>query len=164
LTRHSDRVTTAVAFEPPLARLLPDGQHWLDVFTDTYRHYRRNGVPTALARFREQAFPEVDRQLMQRANAATNTESAVEVNAVHWLENELRQYPAVQLDMPKLTEGAPNITLLAGRESRGYPAYQATTALADVLGLSVLELPGGHLGHLIYPTDFAQQIDAQQTA
>jgi len=84
-------------------------------------------------------------------------------NAVHWLENELRQYPAVQLDMPKLTERAPNITLLAGRESRGYPAYQATTALADVLGLSVLELPGGHLGHLIYPTRFAQQIDAHTT-
>src|SRR5262245_15461700 len=62
LARHPTVVRTVVAHEPPAVKLLPDGQMWLDFFTEAYELYRRSGIEPALTTFREQAFAESDRQ------------------------------------------------------------------------------------------------------
>ncbi|MBI4765492.1 MAG: alpha/beta hydrolase [Deltaproteobacteria bacterium] len=144
-------VRRLITFEPAAVKLLPDGQKWLDFFLGIYDLYRRSGVEPALKMFREQAFAESDRQFMAGVPRSAHTY----VNAHYWFEHELRQYPAVDLDLNSLKANAARIVLMAGRESRGYPCYEVNVELAKKLGLDLVELPGGHSGFASQPAEFA---------
>lgn len=157
LTRHPSAVRTLVPFEPPAVKLLPDGQRWLDFFVRVYDLYRRSGVQPALTEFRERAFAESDRRALDRATDAGNRQAAV-ANAAYWFEHELRQYPAVGLDLDALAAHADRVVPAAGRESRGCPAYEASAALARKLGRELVELPGGHVGCMTEPAAFAREL------
>jgi hypothetical protein len=74
------------------------------------------------------------------------------------MEHELRQYPRIDLDVDALAAHVGKLVLAAGRESRDYPTYQTSRALADKLGMSVLELPGGHIGCVTQPVQFATEL------
>jgi acetyltransferase/esterase len=156
LTRHVTVVGTLIPFEPPVVRWLPDGQTWLDAFSDMYEFYRGAGVGPALQRFREQAFAEPDRQIMARAMDPSNPVALA--NATYWLEHELRQYPAVRLDFDVLRVHADRILPAAGLESHGTPVHRAIAALAGNLGRPLIELPSGHLGCISHPADFAREL------
>jgi hypothetical protein len=81
-----------------------------------------------------------------------------EANATYWFEHELRQYPAVDLDLDALTAQADRIVLAVGKETRGYPVHEANVELGKKLGREVIELPGGHTGVHSYPAEFAFEI------
>jgi acetyltransferase/esterase len=151
LTRHPSVVRALVPHEPPAVRLLADGQEWIDFFFEVYDLYRQSGIEPALKKFREQAFAESDRQVMARAPRNEYTLA----NATYWFEHELRQYPAVDLDLDALKAHADRIVLMAGRESRGYPTYEVNVQLSKKLGRKLIELPGGHIGFLTQPAEFA---------
>jgi acetyltransferase/esterase len=151
MIRHPDVVRMLVPFEPPVVLHLPDGQKWVGFFYQVYDLYRQAGVKPAMERFGEHAFPDIDRQAM--AQAPKN-----EANAIYWFEHELRQYPAVELDLHALSRHAERIVLAVGREARGYPAHEATVALARTLGRNVVELPGGHVGCIAQPAEFAGEL------
>jgi acetyltransferase/esterase len=153
LTRHPSVVRTLVPHEPPAMRLLADGQKWIDFFFEVYDLYRQSGIEPALKKFREEAFAESDRQAMARA---PKDEFAL-ANTTYWFEHELRQYPAVDLDLDALKAHADRIVLTAGRESRGYPTYQVNVELGKKLGRDLIELPGGHVGPLSQPAEFARE-------
>jgi len=152
LVRHPSVVRTVVAHEPPAVRQLPDGQKWVSFFFGVYDLYRQSGIEPALKKFREQAFAESDRQAM--AGAPKNEYTLG--NAHYWFVHELRQYPAVDLDLGALKAYADRIVLMAGRESRGYPTYEVNVELGKKLGRELIELPGGHIGHLTQPAAFAR--------
>jgi acetyltransferase/esterase len=78
-------------------------------------------------------------------------------NATYWFEHELRQYPAVDLDLEVLKAHADRIVLTAGRESHGYPCYKVTMELAKKFGLDLIELPGGHVGYVTQAAEFARE-------
>jgi hypothetical protein len=78
-------------------------------------------------------------------------------NAVYWFEHELRQYPAVDLEPDVLEAHADRIVPMAGRESRGYPAYEVSVELGKRLGRDLIELPGGHVGCVTQPAEFARE-------
>jgi pimeloyl-ACP methyl ester carboxylesterase len=151
LTRHPSVVRTLVPFEPPAVRVLPDGQKWLDFFFGIYDLYRQSGIEPALMKFREQAFTEADRQAMARTPKN-------EANATYWFEHELRQYPAVELDLDALEAHADRIVPVVGRESRGYPCYEVNVELGKKLGRDLIELPGGHVGYVVQPAEFAREL------
>ena len=153
LTRHPSVVRTLVPHEPPAMRLLPDGQKWIDFFFEVYDLYRQSGLEPALKKFRAQAFAESDRQAMARAPKNEDTLA----NAAHWFEHELRQYPAVDLDLDALKAHADRIVLMDGRESRGHPTYEVNVELGKKLGRDLIELPGGHVGFLTQPAEFARE-------
>jgi len=155
LTHRPSVVHTLVPHEPPAVRLLPDGQVWIDFFFRVYDRYCTSGIEPALKMFREQAFAASDQQVMTRATDPKNGEGVL-TNATYWFEHELRQYPAVDLDCAALTAHADRIVLVAGRESRGYPCYEVTTELGKALGRAVIELPGGHIGFVTHPAEFAR--------
>ncbi|MEU4232632.1 alpha/beta hydrolase [Nonomuraea sp. NPDC026600] len=148
LTWHPDVVSTLVPFEPPVMRYLPDGQKWIDVFAELYEMYRRAGIGPALDAFRDRTFPPSDREVM--AGAPRN-----DANAAHWFEHELRQYPAVELDLAALRTYADRIVFAAGRDGHGYPAHDVTELLGQTLGRTAVELPGGHVGCVSHPEGFA---------
>lgn len=157
LTRHPSVVRTLVPFEPPAVRVLPDGQKWVDFFFRVYDLYRQSGIEPALKQFREHAFAESDRQAMARAMDPKKSEYIL-ANATYWFEHELRQYPAVDLDLDALKAHADRIVLVAGRESRGYPAYEVNVELGKKLGRNLIELPGGHVGYVTQPAEFAREL------
>ena len=149
LTDHPAVVAMAVPHEPPAVRQLPDGARWLERWRSVYDLYRTSGVEPALARFRAHAFSESDVHVMTHApkNPA---------NAMYWFEHELRQYPAVELDIQALATYADRIVLVAGRDSGDYPCRQVNATLASKLGRTLVELPGGHLGFVTAPVEFAR--------
>lgn len=155
LTRYPSVVRTLVPHEPPAVRQLPDGQTWLDFFFRVYDRYRQCGIEPALETFRE-AFAESDREVMARSRDSQNSE--VVTNTTYWFEHELRQYPAVDLDLDALKAHTDRIVLVAGRESRGFPCYEVNVELGKKLGREVIELPGGHIGFLTEPAAFASEV------
>jgi pimeloyl-ACP methyl ester carboxylesterase len=153
LTHHPSVVRTLVPFEPATVRLLANGQKWIDFFSEVYDLYHQSGMEPALKKFREQAFAELDRQAMARA---PKNECSL-ADATYWFEHELRQYPAVDLDLDAFKAHADRIVLTAGRESRGYPCYEVSVELGKKLGRDLIELPGGHVGILTQPVEFARE-------
>jgi acetyltransferase/esterase len=157
LTHHPAVVRTLVPFEPPAVRQLPDGQQWVDCFFAVYDRYRHSGIEPALKQFRAHAFAASDRQFMARPMDSKKGESLL-ANATYWFEHELRQYPAVNLDLDALQAHAERIVPVAGRASRGYPCYEVNVALGKKLGRDVMELPGGHVGYVTHPAEFAREL------
>jgi pimeloyl-ACP methyl ester carboxylesterase len=123
LTHHPSVVRTLVSIEPPAVRVLPDEQKRVDFFFGVYDLYRQSGIEPALKKFREQTFAESDQQVMARARDRNNGEYVL-ANATYWFEHELRQYPAVELDLDTLEAHADRIVPVVGRESRGYPCMR----------------------------------------
>jgi hypothetical protein len=81
-----------------------------------------------------------------------------EANAVYWFEHELRQYPPVDLDLDALTDHTEQILPAVGREASGYPAHEVAVVLGRKLGRDVVELPGGHVGCIAHPAEFAREL------
>lgn len=158
LTRHPDVVRTVVAHEPPAMRLLPDGDEKLAFFADVYATYRRSGVDPALDRFAEgtgipQGSACADAEIPSGPCAYESG------NDMYWFERELRQYPAARLDVRALAARADRLVLAGGRESRESPCcYQPNAVLAARIGTTVLDLPGGHIGMVTHPAEFAREL------
>ena len=153
LTHHPSVVRTLIPFEPAAVKELPDGRKWLDFFSGLFDLYLQSGAEPAIKKFREQAFAESDRRAM--ASAPKNEYTLA--NVTYWFEHELRQYPAIDLDLDALKANADRIVLMAGRESRGYPCYEVNMELSKKLNRNLIELPGGHGGFASQPTDFARE-------
>jgi acetyltransferase/esterase len=148
LANHPEAVGTVVAFEPPAVRLLPDGDRWVAFFADVYDVAGRDGLEAGLAAFRDRTFPPVDRALMARAPRN-------DTNLAFWFGHELRQYPALDLDLDALAPLSGRIVPAVGRDSAGYPCARATDELGRRLGRPVVDLPGGHVGFIARPEAFA---------
>jgi pimeloyl-ACP methyl ester carboxylesterase len=161
LIRHPSVVRTLVPHEPAAVKLLSDRQKWVDFFFGVYDLYRQSGMEPALKKFREHAFAESDREVMAHGprdpNIDPNIGKYLRANAIYWFEHELRQYPAVDLDLDAFTAHADRIVPMAGRESRGYPCYEVNVELAKKLSRDLIELPGGHIGYVTQPAEFARE-------
>jgi len=157
LAWYSSVVRMVVTLEPPVVRLLPDGQKWLDLFSRVYDIYAEAGMEPAIKEFRDKAYSPYDKQTLGRTGLRNHDEYVLD-NARYWFEHELRQYPPVKLDLEKLKHYRDRIMLAVGRESGGTPAHDVNVELAKQLGLSLLELPGGHVGYLAHPGEFARQL------
>jgi hypothetical protein len=72
------------------------------------------------------------------------------------MEHELCQYPRVQLDLAKLSAHAERIVLAGGHDAQDQMTYQPNRVLAGLLDMNVVDFPGGHLGFLSSPAEFAQ--------
>jgi acetyltransferase/esterase len=154
ITRFPEHVQIAVAHEPPAVKLLPDAAHWLAVFDEIYDTYRAEGVARAMQQFGSLALGSTDRQVMERARRE-HSETNIMPNAVYWLEHELRQYPRVELDLMALTANVERIILVGGHDAKDRVAYQPNMVLAKLLGGEVIDFPGGHLGFMASPAEFA---------
>jgi pimeloyl-ACP methyl ester carboxylesterase len=156
LVRHESLVSTLLPHEPPLVKLLAHGQRWIDFFLGLYQQYVAAGPRQALHAFRDQVLAESDRQALARAVDAAG--GAAALNAKYWFEHELRQYPAAELDLDALKVLADRIVPAVGRDSVGFPAHDATQELGQRLGRKVVDMPGGHLGFVSQPVDFADAL------
>jgi len=157
ISHSPERVRTVVAHEPPAVSLLPDTAKWLAFFDGVYDTYREDGVPKAMHQFASGAFGSGDHQLMHHAMREHTNEYTLS-NARYWMEHELRQYPRVELDLAALAANAERIVLAGGRDSRDQLPYQPNRVLARQLGREIVDLPGGHLGFVSHPAEFAKEL------
>ena len=62
---------------------------------------------------------------------------------------------AAALDWDALATHSHRVLPAAGTESRGYPAYQAAVEVSKRLHRQLVQFPGGHLGCMTHPAEFA---------
>lgn len=164
LERHPDRVRTVVCHEPPLAAIMPDARRWLGVFTALHATYLRSGPEAAMAEFRaamgmtETTRPPADLELPP--DRLAELLGRLRRNQLFWFEYEMREYPAVLPDLAALRAVAGQLVLAGGDTSRdGFP-YRPNLILAARLGVPVVHFPGGHVGYVTHPVEFAAMLPA----
>src|SRR6266851_6002356 len=157
LTQYPEGVQTVVAHEPPVVSLLPDAAKWWAFFDGVYDTYREDGVPKAMHQFANGTVGSVDHQVIEHAMREHANEYTLS-NATYWMEHELRQYPRVELDLPVLAAHAERIVLAGGRDSHDQLPYQPNRVLARLLGREIVDFPGGHLGFVSHPAEFAKEL------
>lgn len=168
LARRPKHVHTSVVHEPPLASVLPDGDQWLRFYAELYETYRDAGTSAAMAVFRERmgmrrtTRPPEDAQLPPDELAAML--ARIKANHTVWFEREVREYPAFQPDMVALKAVADQLVLAGGDTSRGDLPYRPNTVLAERLGVGITHFPGGHVGFVTHPWEFADALSALLTA
>ena len=157
LIRYPERVHTVVAHEPPIVNLLPDAAKWIAFFDEVYGTYRQLGVGRAMHKFATETLGSEDTKVLARnMNLHKNEQNLA--NATYWMEHELRQYPRVALDLDALTAHAEQILLVGGHDSQDQMTFQPGKMLAQKLGLDIVNFPGGHLGFMSYPAEFANEL------
>jgi pimeloyl-ACP methyl ester carboxylesterase len=153
------RVRTLVAHEPPLASVLPDATRWLDFFEDLYIVYRDKGVDAARIMFRTRMGMDqptrAPKEFEQPPARLAEMLDRLRRNQLFWFEHEIRTYPAFRPDLTALAEAGDRLILAGGTDSRAHFPYRPNVVLAERLGLDVCHLPGGHVGYVTHPVEFA---------
>jgi pimeloyl-ACP methyl ester carboxylesterase len=157
LIRFPERVQIVIAHEPPIVSLLPDAGEWLSFFDGVYETSRTQGVSAAMHQFASRVLGNIDHQILERALREHANEYTLS-NAGYWMEHEVRQYPRAEFDLTKLSAHAERIVLAGGRDSHEQMTYQPNTVLARLFGCDIIDFPGGHLGFLSFPVEFAKAL------
>ncbi|MCK2216675.1 alpha/beta hydrolase [Actinomadura sp. ATCC 31491] len=152
LARHPGRVRRLVAHEPPAFELLPDAARWRRLAEEAAERCRREGVAAAARVLGEQTGvsppPEPDPGLPEWVRAmltrmAVNMETSLLYEQVPFV----RHVP----DLAALRAAPP--VLACGADTSGL-MRACTLALAGLLDVPVVELPGDHAGYLRDPAGF----------
>jgi pimeloyl-ACP methyl ester carboxylesterase len=154
LARHPGQVRALVAHEPFVIDLLPDADRWHALFQEVYELYEREGLDPALRKFTGaigvDAPPEPGPNLPAPAREML---ARLRVNVETCLAYELRSFVRFRPDVQALRE-AP-FALVIGGEGPKTLLHRTTGVLAEQVGTRIGEFPGGHVGFLTHPADFA---------
>ncbi|WP_336213666.1 alpha/beta fold hydrolase [Nonomuraea sp. LPB2021202275-12-8] len=158
LARHPEQVRALVAHEPLLIELLPDAEHWHAVFQEVHDVFRREGAQVALRRLSDELGvegpPEPGAALPAPVAAML---ARVAANLPFCLEYELRSFVRFAPDLDALRDGPFAVANGAGtHETLG---YGTSVILAEQLGIEVADFPGGHVGFLTHPAEFAKALN-----
>ena len=179
LARHPDRVRLAVVHEPPVFSLLPDAGRHRDALEAARTAARTRGMDEAGRLMTEtmtarepgtdspdlcnpgdwldgyaETLPEPPTPELLELFAALGELQALV------LEHVLVPFTTGEVDLAALDAAGPRLVPVAGIDSRGQLPYRAAAALATGLGLPLNEFPGGHLGPVERPAQFAGALRA----
>ncbi|MFI1972029.1 alpha/beta fold hydrolase [Streptomyces cinnamoneus] len=154
LSRHPGQVRALVAHEPFVIDLLPDADRWHTFFQEVCEQYEREGLGPALRTFTgaigvdvppepAESLPQPVREMLARVLG----------NMDVCLKYELRSFVRFRPDVAALR--AARFTLVAGGEGPRTLLHRTTQVLAEGVGTEVVDFPGGHVGFLTHPADFA---------
>ncbi|MGW1375722.1 alpha/beta fold hydrolase [Streptomyces sp. NPDC002446] len=183
LARHPGRLRKVVAHEPPLLQLLEDPAPHMALFAEVREVFRTEGVAAAMIRFSEAlgaepSEPSSERpagQPERRASEPSSDEPSkrptdlppeiqemsarMHANLPVFLDHMLCPFSSTTPDLAALRTAAHKLVPAAGRDSRGQvPIYGPVSRLAGLLGSELVEFPGGHLGAVESPKEFAKQL------
>lgn len=158
LARYPEYVLKLVAHEPPLLTLLPDAKERLSFIDEVYETYRRSGVDAAFNQFSVGTGLTAISGLPSRIQVPASAVARMEENRVFWFEHELRQYPRYVPNATALWAERARLILAGGRDSRDKFPYLPNIVLARMFGLNLVDFPGGHVGYVTHPREFAEQL------
>jgi pimeloyl-ACP methyl ester carboxylesterase len=179
LIRHPERLRLAVVHEPPVLGVLPDAGRHRDALEAVRTAARTQGMEEAgrlMAEAMTTPEPVTDSPDLRHPGAWLTgyaetrpeppTPELLDLFAVlseHqplFLEHVLIPFTTSEVDLAALGAAGPRLVPVAGIDSRGQLPYRAAAALATRLGLPLTELPGGHLGPVERPAQFAGALSA----
>jgi pimeloyl-ACP methyl ester carboxylesterase len=143
----SAQVRVLVAHEPPLMRLLPDGDSLVAAMADAERTYLREGAGPALGKFMTIAG-------LGRGEAPRPPAGALP-NIDLFFRHMNRAIVDYRPDFAGLRAGPTRIVVGVGADSRGQVANRGALALSGRLGVAPIEFPGGHGGFMTDADAFA---------
>jgi clorobiocin biosynthesis protein CloN7 len=154
VTHFPGHVATLVAHEPPLALLLPDAEEAGAGMHEIYDTYRDSGISAAWRKFA--SFTGIS---MGPADADDDPQppSAEEVaTSERFFEHGLLTIALYQPDIAALQAAPTRIVVAGGTASKGEFPQRTAVALAERLGSSLMDFPGGHAGFVSEPKEFAE--------
>ncbi|MEV0170233.1 alpha/beta fold hydrolase [Streptomyces sp. NPDC050803] len=150
--RHPERLRHVVAHEPPCVGLLPDGARHQAMFREVHDTYRANGLAAAAARMTAGLAERQPDQLPE--GEPLSAEEELTNPMVLSLTRVLVPFTA---HVPDLA-ASPRLTVAAGTDSRGQLLYRTAEFIADHAQADFVEFPGGHLGIMEHPAEFADRL------
>lgn len=154
LRRHPALFAAVCVHEPPLFRLLPDAD---DRFADLHRVYsiyREEGTQAGMRTFMSFNLEESERGQLAR-NADENDPYAAG-NTLYSFERELLVYPFSEAGIAELATLRDRLIIGVSATASALPSGRVAMGMAEQLGESPLVLPGGHLGYVVLPEEFAE--------
>ncbi|MET7654981.1 alpha/beta hydrolase [Streptomyces sp. NPDC005486] len=163
LARHPERLRRVVAHEPPLLELLEDPAPHRALFAEVREILHTEGADAAMTRLgegladgsagrapaRPTELPPEIREMAVRMHA----------NLPVFLGRVLCPFSSTLPDLAALRPLARKLVPAAGRDSRRQlPLYGPAARLAELLGSGFVEFPGGHLGAVESPKEFADHL------
>ncbi|KIF76776.1 alpha/beta hydrolase [Streptomyces sp. 150FB] len=161
LARRPERLRLVVAHEPPCFAVLPDAAEQRAFIDEVYRLFHEEGPGAASAHF----LAGIGGTLKPMPHAAELPPRGAEMmarlsaNGPLAMENELRQFTSYVPDGTALAAVSDRLVLAAGRETRGHLPYRPAALLAERLGGTVTEFPGGHSGFTELPEEFTRMLE-----
>jgi pimeloyl-ACP methyl ester carboxylesterase len=151
--RHPSRVRTLIAHEPPLVELLPDPDEPRAQVDGVVEAYRTAGLGAAMAKFR--AFVDGGDAGTPGQGEPSQEDLA---NATHFVAHELLATVRFVPDTSAIGASPARVVVAIGEDSSALLTFRTSTALADRLGETPVRFPGGHVGFLARPGDFADAV------
>jgi pimeloyl-ACP methyl ester carboxylesterase len=163
LARHPERLRRVVAHEPPLVELLEDPAPHRALFTEVRETFHRAGAEAAMARLGEGLSDGTVRRAPEQPTrlppAVQEMAGRMHANLPVFLGRVLGPFSSTVPDLTALRPVADRLTPAAGRDSRGQAAlYGPAVRLSELLGCDFVEFPGGHLGAVEDPEEFAGRL------
>jgi pimeloyl-ACP methyl ester carboxylesterase len=157
--RYPEQIRTLIAHEPP-THLLPEADPIQEMAVIREIYYQE-GIVAALQKLAASMIltsggheSEVD--LSMQADQE-NLESEAK-NLGFLFEQEFPMYDRYHLDIATLKNVSDKILLAGGRASLEDSAHKSAEAVAEQIGTSLVEFPGGHVGYVTHPKAFAQKL------
>ncbi|MDQ0682269.1 pimeloyl-ACP methyl ester carboxylesterase [Streptomyces achromogenes] len=163
LARRPQRLRRVVTHEPPLVELLDDPAPHRALFAEVRETFHRAGAEAAMARLGEGLSDETGRQAPERPTelppGIREMAGRMHANLPVFLGRVLVPFSSTVPDLAALRPVADRLTPAAGQDSRGQTALHGPAVrLAELLGSTFAEFPGGHLGAVEDPEEFAGRL------
>jgi pimeloyl-ACP methyl ester carboxylesterase len=151
--RYPEGVRVLVAHEPPVEGLLPEFDRFQD---DMLATYQREGAMPAMMKFMASlsvnyADLEPGVELPQRDTRRPGSGEA-------FFAYTFQPVHRYRLDLAALAAAPTHIVLAAGSAAPASMGYRCTAALAERLGVSLVEFPSHHAGYVSHPKAFAERL------
>lgn len=159
VTRHSEKVKTLVAHEPPVMALLPDSARWRATFEDIQNTYSNEGVFPSMEKFGnavEEGGPRYEPG--EPTPEMAEMFSRIPANFELFLAHEISSIGQYVPDIDALKASPSRIVVAGGKASGEQGAYRAAVALAERLGIDLTYFEGGHGGYGASQEAFAERL------
>jgi pimeloyl-ACP methyl ester carboxylesterase len=144
-------VATLVAHEPPVALLLPDADQAAAGIHEIYDIYRQSGSRAAWKKFG--SFTGLDTGPEDPDPPPLSAEE--EATNERFFEHGLLTIALYHPDLAALHAAPTRLIVAGGTASRGQFPQRTAAALAERLDSPLLDFPGGHVGFMTEPEEFA---------
>lgn len=156
LMRHAELIEKVVLHEPPLVRALPDDERVVQEtnLKNLYNTYRKKGHVSAMKVFGEIYIAPEEAELLGMAPAENPYTHG---NLQYWFEREL-SYPVTDVGYDELCRLKDKIIMVDSAIGKDLPPAKISQAMAAKLDLQLITMPGGHVGYVTHPQEFADSL------
>ncbi|MBC2043241.1 alpha/beta hydrolase [Listeria welshimeri] len=159
LKNHPEVVNKIAFHEPPINTFLPDSKKWQEANEKIVQTALNKNMAEAMKLFGETLhIAPIDAESMSKPAIETDEakEDPTTEQMKYWFTYEIRQYTSSNIILDDFKPHLNQITLLNGTDSKGSFPQDVNDFIAKQLGLTIVDIPGGHLGYIQKPVGFAK--------